>query len=58
MPIQKLDKQEIRKIIKIGDSFCVTVPVEIMRALGWKEKQKVTVKKTHGGFVVRDWKHK
>lgn len=56
MPIQKLGKQEIRKIIKIGDSFSVTIPIEILRALGWKEKQKVTVKKTRGGFVVRDWK--
>jgi len=56
MPIQKLSKQEIRKIIKIGDSFSVTIPIEILRALGWKEKQKVTVKKTRGGFVVRDWK--
>lgn len=56
MPLQKLNKQEIRKIIKIGDSFSITIPIEIMRVLGWKEKQKVTVKKTRGGFVVRDWK--
>jgi len=56
MPLQKLNKQEIRKIIKIGDSFSVTIPIEILRVLGWKEKQKVTVKKTRGGFVVRDWK--
>lgn len=56
MPLRKLDKQDIRKIMKLGDSFAITIPVEILRVLGWKEKQKVTVKKIRGGFVVRDWR--
>lgn len=34
----------------------VTIPKEMAAELGWKEKQKVTVKKVHGGVLIRDWK--
>lgn len=56
MATRKLADKNIRKILKNGDSFAVTIPIEIMTKLKWKEKQKVIVKKVRGGFVVRDWK--
>lgn len=37
-------------------SVGLTLPIEIIRALGWKEKQKVVVKKTGSKIVIRDWK--
>ena len=52
----KQDKN-VRKVTKVGGkSFAVTLPIEEVRALGWKEKQKVTVKRVRGGLLIKDWK--
>lgn len=56
MAIRKTENKNIRKILRNGDSYAVTVPIDIMLALNWKEKQKVVVKKIRGGFAVKDWK--
>ena len=56
MATRKLEDKNIRKILKNGDSYAVTIPIEIMSELKWKEKQKVVVKKIRGGFSVKDWK--
>lgn len=56
MARRKLKDKNIRKILKNGDSYAVTIPIEIMLELNWKEKQKVVVKKIRGGFSVKDWK--
>jgi antitoxin component of MazEF toxin-antitoxin module len=55
----KLADKNTRKIIRIGKtSLAVTIPKEMVTELGWREKQKVIVKKVRGGFLVRDWKAK
>ena len=56
MTTRKLEDKNIRKILRNGDSFAVTIPIEMMNELKWKEKQKVVVKKVRGGFLVKDWK--
>ena len=56
MARRKTEDKNIRKILKNGDSYAVTVPIKIMLELKWKEKQKVVVKKIRGGFSVKDWK--
>lgn len=56
MATRKLEDKNTRKILKNGDSYAVTIPIEIMNELKWKEKQKVVVKKIRGGFSVKDWK--
>ena len=57
MSQQKMQNRNTRKITRFGGtSLGVTLPVEDLRSLGWKEKQKVTVKKVRGGFLVKDWK--
>jgi len=56
MTRRKAGEENIRKILKNGDSYAVTIPVEIMDKLKWKEKQKVIIKKIRGGFSVKDWK--
>jgi antitoxin component of MazEF toxin-antitoxin module len=59
MARMKAGKQHIRKLTRLGKgSLGVTIPIELTRALGWKEKQKVTVKKIKGALVVRDWKNR
>ena len=57
MAVQKLKNKNVRKITKVGGkSLAVTLPKEMVAGLGWKEKQKVTVKKVRGGILIKDWK--
>lgn len=57
MAVQKLINKNIRKITKVGNaSLAVTLPRELVTELGWKEKQKVVVKKVPGGLLIKDWK--
>lgn len=53
---RKLEDKNIRKILKNGDSYAVTLPIELVRELKWKEKQKVMVKKRGKGLTIVDWK--
>ncbi len=56
MSIRKLADKNIRKIIKSGHSFAVTLPIEMLNALNWREKQKVVVKKKGKSVIITDWK--
>lgn len=57
MPTRKFANRNIRKITKVGGkSFSITFPIEIIKKLGWREKQKVVVKKSGSGVSVKDWK--
>ena len=47
--------KNVRKIARIGDSYGITLPIDLVRELGWKEKQKVVVKKKGKGIVIGDW---
>ena len=52
----KLRDKNVRKITRIGKtSLAVTLPKEMAHGLGWKEKQKVRVKRVRGGILIRDW---
>jgi antitoxin component of MazEF toxin-antitoxin module len=53
---KKYTQRNVRKITRTGNSLNVSIPVEFLTALKWKEKQKVVVKKVRGGVVIRDWK--
>lgn len=53
----KSDEKDVRKLTKVGGkSISVTLPIDLVRELGWKEKQKVSVKRVHGGLLIKDWK--
>ena len=59
MSVRKMEEKNIRKITRVGKtSLAVTLPVEMARELGWREKQKVVVKRIKGGIVIRDWRSK
>lgn len=53
---RKLKDKSIRKIQRSGDSYAVTIPIEIINELKWKEKQRVVVKKRGAGVTITDWK--
>lgn len=61
MPSKKLVDKNIRKLTRMGragSSLGLTIPKELAISLGWKERQKVVVKKLNGSIVIRDYKSK
>jgi len=57
MSTRKLTEKNIRKLTKVGgSSIAVTIPIEIIKELKWREKQNVIIKKVRGGVLVKDWK--
>jgi len=55
MPRRRSDQEHIRKITKSGDSYAITLPISVMRELGWREKQKVTAKRVGKKIIIEDW---
>ena len=53
---RKLGDRSTRKISKIGNSYAVTIPIEIARELKIRKGQKVVVKKRGNEIVITDWK--
>lgn len=59
MANKKSTDRGIRKLTKIGrQSIGLTLPIEMVRGLGWRERQRVVVKKIKGGLVIRDYRSK
>jgi hypothetical protein len=57
MSVRRQEEKNIRKLSKIGkQSVGITLPIEEVRKLGWREKQKLVVKRIRGGFEIKDWK--
>jgi len=52
---RKLSEKDVRKIMKNGNFHVVSIPVSDMRALKWKEKQKVVVKRRGKSIIITDW---
>jgi len=56
MARRKLKDKNIRKLSRIGNSSLgLTIPIEIVRKLKWRQKQKVTVHLEGRKLVVKDW---
>ena len=56
MPRRKTKDQHVRKISVIGNySLGVTFPRDIIGSLGWKNHQKVVVKRVPRGLLIVDW---
>lgn len=48
--------KQIRKILQLSPySYGVSLPVDDLRALGWKETQKVTVTRKGNKLIIEDW---
>jgi antitoxin component of MazEF toxin-antitoxin module len=58
MPRRKLEEKNIRKLTRIGQegrSLGLTIPKELVIELGWRERQKVIVKKSGKKLIIEDW---
>jgi len=59
MPRRDLKDKNTRKLTRMGragSSLGLTIPKELATALGWRERQKVVVKKSGKKLIVEDWK--
>ena len=58
MAQRKSPKESVRKIGKIGTeknhSFYLTLPMEFVKALGWQEGQRVTVRRVGKKLHILD----
>jgi antidote-toxin recognition MazE-like antitoxin len=54
----RIENRNIRNLQKTGGgtTYIVSLPIEIVRELGWRAKQKLEVKKYGDGILVKDWK--
>ena len=53
--MRKIINRSIRKIFKSGNSYAITLPIELVKELNWRETQKLVVKKRGNSLVVSDW---
>ena len=57
MARQPLNERNIRKLTRTGGgaSISLTLPIEFVRDLKWREHQKVVVRKRGKQLIVEDW---
>jgi antitoxin component of MazEF toxin-antitoxin module len=53
-------EKNIRSLTKVsgGSSYGITIPIEYIRKLKWKNKQKLDVRLSQDRIIIRDWKPK
>jgi len=58
MARRKLQDRNIRSLTRTGGgkSVLITLPIEYVRKLGWKERQKVVVTLRGSKLEIADWK--
>jgi antitoxin component of MazEF toxin-antitoxin module len=59
MPTKKLTEKNVRKLTRMGragSSLGLTIPKELATELGWRERQKVIVRKSGKKLIIEDWK--
>lgn len=53
---RKLSERNIRKLTRLGGhSLGLTIPIEFVRKLKWRERQKVVVTMRGKKLTVQDW---
>lgn len=57
MARRKLHNRQIRKIQRSRGSYYITIPIEVIRDMNWRERQKVEVKQFgRDKILITDWK--
>ena len=56
MGLRKSASAPVRKITKVGgSSYAITIPMDFIKDLGWRERQKVVVKQEGKRLIIEDW---
>jgi antitoxin component of MazEF toxin-antitoxin module len=60
MTRRKIEESHIRSLTKVsgGTSYAITIPMEYIRKLKWRAKQKLEVKLYNNRIIISDWKYK
>lgn len=57
MGVRRSNQSNIRKITKVGRaSLAVTLPIDLARKLGWRERQRVVVTQKGSMLTIKDYK--
>ena len=58
MQKRSLSLTKVRKLSKVasGASYSVTLPIEFIRHLKWKERQKLIITLKGKTMIIKDWK--
>lgn len=58
MARKKLSERNVRKLTKMGGgrSLGLTLPIEMIRKLKWRARQKIMVKLRGRKITIEDWK--
>lgn len=57
MTRRKLEEKNIRKLTRVGrSSLAVTIPIEMVKELKLRERQKVVLSLKGGKITIEDWK--
>lgn len=57
MARRSLAQRNIRSLTKTsgGKSYSVIIPLEFIKKLGWRSKQKLVVSLYRGRITIKDW---
>lgn len=56
MASRKMGKRNVRSLTKIaGKSLGITFPIDLIRKLGWRSRQKLTVTPKGKKLIVKNW---
>jgi len=57
MARRESNKEKIRNIQNSKGTYYISMPIDLMRELGWRERQKVEVTKFgKDKIIIKDWK--
>ena len=58
MARRKLHNRSVRKLTRTGGghSISVTLPIDEIRNLKWRDRQKVVIERKGDTLVIKDWK--
>ena len=55
---KKTGEENVRKLQRTGAdgaSYAVTIPKAMVKKLGWRERQKVTIREENEKILIEDW---
>lgn len=58
MARRKIGKENIRNIQKSNGSYLVSIPIELMRTLGWQTRQRVIITRSGKKLIITDYADK
>ena len=56
MARRKLEDNDTRTLLRLGESIGVTIPIEFTRKLKWRKGQKVVARLSGKRIIIEDWK--